>query len=195
MTSGPALGILELSSIARGIVAVDALVKRAEVSVLSAGPTTPGKYVIVFAGGEAEVHESICAAIEVADGMVIDSLELPSPDPSILPAIIAESTPPDSPIESLGVLELTGVAAAVRSLDAALKAANVRLVHLHLARGIGGKGYWLVSGALHDVEAAIEHGDAACLPIHRVGREIVPRPHADIGDRIDLFNPAQSRRF
>ena len=45
MTSGPALGILELSSIARGIVAVDALVKRAEVSVISAGPTTPGKYV------------------------------------------------------------------------------------------------------------------------------------------------------
>lgn len=176
---GPALGVLELSSIARGIVAVDALVKRAEVSVLSAGPVSPGKYVLVFAGGEAEVHESMQAASEVADGTTLDSIELPFPHPAILPALRGESGVAEAPTDTIGVLELSGVAATVRSLDAALKVADVRLVHLHAAQGIGGKGYWVVTGSLSDVEAAIETGDAACIPTHRVGREIVARPHSD----------------
>ena len=53
--SGPALGLLELESLARGVVVADALVKQAAVHIALAEPVTPGKYLLVFTGAEAEV--------------------------------------------------------------------------------------------------------------------------------------------
>ena len=50
------------------------------------------------------------------------------------------------------------------------------LVDLHLARGIGGKGYLVVSGALPDVEAALDAGAEAGGAEHLVGRELLANP-------------------
>ena len=54
----PALAVLEIASIARGLTVADALVKRAPVRILRADPITPGKYLLVFAGGEEEIEEA-----------------------------------------------------------------------------------------------------------------------------------------
>ena len=77
MKREPALAVLEVASIARGLTAVDAMVKRAVVRVLVADPLTPGKYLILVAGGEAEVEEALDAGRAVAGESELDVLLLP----------------------------------------------------------------------------------------------------------------------
>ena len=174
----PALAVIELATIARGIVVTDALVKRADVRLLRADPITPGKHLIVFAGGVADAEESFAAGLEVAGGDLLDQLFLPFAHPAIVPALDGVSPPPID--GALGVLEMRSVASTLLATDVALKTADVRLVALHLARGIDGKGYFVFSGTLDAVEAALEAADLAVDPASRAGREVVPRPHPNL---------------
>jgi microcompartment protein CcmL/EutN len=176
----PALAVLEVGSIARGVFVVDAMVKRAAVHLLRADPLTPGKYLIVICGSEAEVDEALGAGRAAAGETEIDVLLLPHVHDAILAAL--EGTLADEAgtrDAALGVLELGTVAATLGAADAALKAAHTALIALHLARGIGGKGYFALAGSQDAVEAALEAGDAAVEPSARAGREIIPRPHFD----------------
>ena len=178
MNGLPALGVLEVQTIARGLVVADALVKRAMVRLLRAIPVTPGKYVIVFAGGEAEVQESMRAGREMAGAQELDTLELPQAHPAIVPALDSVEPPPIT--GAIGVLEMATVAATLLACDTALKHAETTLCALHLARGIGGKGYFVLTGELHSVEASLDAGDAIVLPPLRIARELIARPHPDL---------------
>ncbi len=174
----PALAVLETRSIARGLFVCDALVKRAPVRMLMADPVTPGKMCIVFAGGVAEVEEALGAAREAAAAEELDWLLLPHCHEALVPALEGVEPPP---VEgSLGTLEMRTVAATLLAADAALKAADVDLVAIRLARGIDGKGYFVLTGTQDSVEAALDAGDDAVRPEHRAGRELVARPHPDV---------------
>ncbi len=179
MTDLPALAVLEVGSIARGLVCADALVKKAPVRMLRADPVTPGKYVLVFAGGVAEVEESLAAGREVAATEELDVLFLPHVHAAIVPALDGVRPPPLDGA-ALGVLEMRTVASTLLACDVALKAAETALVALHLARGVGGKGYFALAGTQDSVEASLEAGDAAVAPSLRAGREIIARPHPDV---------------
>ena len=54
----PALGLLELGGIARGMVAADAMVKKAPVELLGAHAVNPGKFVVLVAGGVEEGEQA-----------------------------------------------------------------------------------------------------------------------------------------
>ncbi|MEZ4406314.1 MAG: BMC domain-containing protein [Polyangiales bacterium] len=172
---GPALAVLETTSIARGYVALDAMAKRAPVTVLHAEPISPGKFWVAIAGGEAEVEEALAAGVERADAQRLDDVLLHYAHPAVLAAVAGgvRLAPPDG---SVGVLELSSIAAAVRAADAAMKCADVSLVDLHLARGVGGKGYLVIAGELADVEASLDAGRDAAGEANVVGRELMPRP-------------------
>src|SRR5207249_5075694 len=58
-----ALALLEVSSLARGVVVADAVAKRARIELLQCGPVSPGKYLVLFAGGVGEVDESFAAGV------------------------------------------------------------------------------------------------------------------------------------
>ena len=60
----PALGLLELSSIALGIRAGDAMVKKAPVRALVAGSVQPGKFLVLVDGDVASVEESMRAGLD-----------------------------------------------------------------------------------------------------------------------------------
>ena len=177
---GPALGLLELESLARGVVVADALVKRAAVTIALAEPVTPGKYLLVFTGPEAEVDESFRAGLEAGGPLVIDSLHLPHVTGIVATVMLGGA--PEKPAEgdAIGIVELHTVAAAIRAADVALKAANVRLTRLQLARGIGGKGWFMLAGEQHDVEAALEAAAASVATHLLVATELIQRPHADV---------------
>ncbi len=174
-TVGPALAIVELSSIARGYFVLDAMDKRAAVRVLHADPITPGRFFIALTGGEAELEEAVDAGVEAAGDSRIDHTFLAYAHPSLLAAVAegARRRPPDG---SVGVLELNALAATVRAADAALKCAEVTLVDLHLARGIGGRGVVVLTGDLADVEAALEAGAEAAGAGRLIGRELIANP-------------------
>jgi microcompartment protein CcmL/EutN len=177
MFDGPALGLLELCSIARGVRTVDAMVKKAPVRLVQAGSTHPGKYTILIRGGVDEVDEALGAGRLVAAESLIDEVFLPNPHDELL-AILAGPLNPE--LEAVAVLETFSVAATIRSADVCLKAAEVHAIRIGLARDLGGKGYFILTGALHDVEAAVDAGRAAIGDGLLAGCEIIANPHPDI---------------
>lgn len=179
---GPALGMLELGSIARGIVVCDALVKRSPVRILHAEPVSPGKYLVLFDGGEAEVEEAFLAGAEAAAAGLIDKLLLPKPHASVWEGLAASLARPE--LDSLLVVEVLSVAGTLLAADAALKAAEVRLFQLQLAKGIGGKGWFALSGPLDQVESAAEAATRALADGLCAGIEIIARPHGDLDGRV-----------
>ena len=58
-----ALGLLETNSIARGVIAGDAMLKAAEVTLLRAGAVCPGKYTVVIYGEVAAVAAAVHAEV------------------------------------------------------------------------------------------------------------------------------------
>jgi microcompartment protein CcmL/EutN len=181
--TGPALGLFELESLARGVVVADVLVKKAQVHLAIAEPTTPGKYLLVFSGPVAEVDEAFRAGEEAGGAMIIDRLFLPQVSPALV-SMLEGATASSDLEDSLGIMELHTVAATLLAVDTALKRAQVKLTHLQLARGIGGKGWFTIAGAQHDVEAALEGAAAAVQPSLLVATEFVRRPHADLRGRV-----------
>ena len=59
----PAIAMIELKSIAKGILATDALAKKAPVRILETHPICPGKYMILFAGEVGDVEEALKAGL------------------------------------------------------------------------------------------------------------------------------------
>lgn len=165
--ANPAIGLLEFSSIARGIVSGDAMVKRAPVATAYAGTVHPGRYLVLVAGDTASVEEALAAGREVGAGLVLDQVFLPDVHPSVVEAMTASGPERPDSGESLGIVETSTAAAVIDAADAGVKAANVVVGQLRLSDGLGGKGYVLFAGIVADIEAAVEAATA------RAGTQIV----------------------
>jgi microcompartment protein CcmL/EutN len=176
---GPALALIELSSIARGHRVADAMCKRAPVRLARADAVSPGKFVILVEGDVAAVDESFRVGTDVAGDRAVDTLFLPQPHPALWPALAGEARAGEG-VESLGIVETTTVAATVRAADAAVKAARVRVTEMQLGRGIGGKAFFTVTGSLAEVEAALDAGVGALDAARVHTTEIIPAPHTDL---------------
>lgn len=174
----PALGLLEVTSIARGVVVADALVKRAEVRLLLVRAVSPGKHLSLFTGGVEEVGEAMGAGRAAAGAALCDELLLPQVHEEVRLALSGERAPYAG--GALGIFETFSAAAALRAADSACKAAEVRLFELRLCDGLGGKGFFLLTGELDMVEAALLSGERATVPGLFLGRELIPRPHEDL---------------
>ena len=173
----PALGLIEVSSISRGMVVTDACVKKAEVRLIESRPISPGRYLTLFWGSVAEVEEAWREGIAVAESTRVDDLFLPGAHESLLESLVGLAGPMN--VDSLGIIETFSVASTLLSVDAACKAAQVRLLELRLATGLGGKSYFIVTGELHDVEAAVDSGTAIIAGSQLQRFEIIPQPAAD----------------
>lgn len=149
----PALALVDFSSIAIGIEAADAMVKRAQIDVIRTGTVQPGRYIVMIGGPVGEVEESLGAGREVGGSTVLDYVLLPQVHPEVVEAIVGGRVPEVT--DSLGVVETTTVSAAIHAADAGIKGAEVRLVEVRLADGLGGKGIVLYSGLVADVEVAV----------------------------------------
>ena len=178
----PALALLELDSIAAGIEAGDAMAKRAPIDVIRAGTVHPGKYLILVGGAVADVEEALDAGREVGASSVLDVVFLPNVHPELVAAIRGKRRPAAG--EALGVIETATVAAIIEAADAGLKGARVRLLELHLADDLGGKGYLLFDGPLADVEAAVEIGAGRIAGLPGLAQRVIPQLHAEMADNL-----------
>jgi microcompartment protein CcmL/EutN len=185
----PALALLEFSSIAAGIQAADAMVKRAPIDVIKAGTVQPGKYLVLIGGQVADVEESLAAGREVGAAAAVDFVFLPQVHAEVVEAIGGGRVPEAT--DALGVVETTTVAAAIHAADAGIKGAEVRLVEVRLADGLGGKGIVLFSGLVADVEAAVEIGVGVLeRPELLVRQVVIPQLHPEMWE-----NVADATRF
>src|SRR5882724_586296 len=72
---GPALGVLEIGSIARGVVVADAALKRAPAVLLSSRAVSGGKHLVMLEGGVAEVEEAMHAGALAAGDRLLDRVQ------------------------------------------------------------------------------------------------------------------------
>jgi len=134
----PAIAVVELVSIARGIITTDAMCKKAAVTLEESAVICPGKYLIIISGAVGPVEESYHRGLQAGGEAVVDKLFLPNAHEQLVPAMRATSRVED--VGALAVVETFAAASAVLAADASCRRAGVSLIELRLARGMCGKG-------------------------------------------------------
>lgn len=174
-----ALGMIETNSIPAGIEAGDSMMKAASVSLVTAQPVCAGKYIVIVSGDVAAVNASVAAGAETAGYVLVDSIVIPSVHGQVIEAMSACSD--IGAPEALGIIETFSLSSAVICADAAVKAADVRLIEVRLGRGLGGKSFVILTGDVASVKSAIE----AAKGLEEIqgmtaGTAVIPSPHPDI---------------
>jgi microcompartment protein CcmL/EutN len=154
MVKYPAIALIELSSIATGILCADAMIKRSPITVLKSGTVHNGKYLILIGGSIASVEESYTAGLTLAANDIIDHVILPDVHEQVHHAIFGKRLV--CVRDSIGIIETSSVAAIIKSTDAAIKGADIDIVEIRLADHLGGKSFSIVSGKVEDVQLAVE---------------------------------------
>lgn len=178
----PALALLEFSSVAAGIYAGDAMVKRAQLDVIHAGTVQPGRFLVLVGGSVAEVEEAVKAGKENSLDSLNDSIFLPGVHPDVVRALSGGRL--NQPIEALGIIETLSVPAAILAADKGIKGAQVSLIEVRLADGLNGKGLVFFSGLVSDVEAALELSTAGLQAGQLVRQVVIPQFHPEMSQTI-----------
>lgn len=184
---GPALGVLEIGTIARGVVVADAALKRAPAVLLSSRAVSGGKHLVMLEGGVAEVAEAMAAGVRVAGTTLLDRVELAMADDQVWPMLGAPVSPPDWSFEpgaeAVAILETRTVCAAIAAADAACKAAEVVVRDVRFAVDLAGKAYFTLTGTLDSIDAAADAARAAAGD-RLVGAEVIAQPSPDLRGRL-----------
>ena len=170
-----ALAALEFEEVATGLFATDALLKKAPISFVKTGTITRGRYLTLFGGSTASVEESFREGVFHGGGALLDQVFLPDVHPRLFVALGGGRREP-GPL-ALALLETPTVCAAILAAEVTLKGTGVDLLEIRIGdQGLGGKGIVLLSGELHEVEAAVEIAERRLGP-GRLAWKILPRPH------------------
>ncbi|MDR1491093.1 MAG: BMC domain-containing protein [Desulfovibrio sp.] len=183
MQAHTAVGMAEYTSIAAGMEAADAMVKTADVRPLFFKTICPGKYTAAVSGDVAAVEAALQAARLIKPSSLADWFVIPNIHRTVISAIAG--CQPIVERGSLGVIETYSVAAAIRAADAAVKAAEVTLMDVRMALGLGGKGYVLLLGDVAAVKASVNAGSAMAAESGLlVGTLVIARPAPAFFDQI-----------
>ena len=186
----PALALLEIASITRGIRVGDAMVKRAPVTALICGTAHPGKYLVLVEGDVASVEEAVEAGHEIAAETLLDQVFLPDPHPGVTASLRGARRRMSSEAsgeagEALGIVELRSAASLLAAADRGLKGAAVTLRELRLADDLGGKSYCLFQGPVAETEAAVELAlESLRDPSLLIEHAVIPRLHDEMDDNL-----------
>jgi microcompartment protein CcmL/EutN len=165
--------MLETSSIARGIEATDAMMKRASVNLLLTTIVPRGKYLVLVGGAVADVEAAASAGREVAGNTVLDYFFIQNVHPQLPPAIKGKVKV--DTLEAVGIIETKEVASAIYAGDAAVKAANVTLIEAR--NQPGAKGMVVLTGDVGAVRSAVAAGVAAVREGMLIAEVVIPFAH------------------
>ena len=179
-----AIALIEYKSIAIGVKAGDAMVKKAPIAMLKAGTVHRGKYLTLIGGSVASVEESFREGLDVGGVTVVDKVLLPDVHEQVLEAITGFRQKIEA--ESLGVIETSTISATVAAADAAVKGAAVTIIQIRLGDGLGGKAFTIVCGKVEDVETAVEIGTGAVSDRNiEMFTSVIPKLHFNMIQEID----------
>lgn len=166
-----ALAMIECNSIAVGIEAADFMIKAAQVDILMLKTICPGKFVVAVYGEVASTSAALDAGLASGKDAVVDHFLIPNVDHAVISAMSCA-------VESVrgaavGVIETFSAAASIYAADIAVKAADVDLVEVRVAMGLGGKAYCLLCGDVASVETAVAAGAATAAEKGLLVRKVV----------------------
>ncbi len=179
---GDAVAILELSGVASGYSALDRMLKHSPVAIVEANLVEPGKFLILYTGGVAEVEEAHQSILEFYSDDIIEELIIPFAHPSLIKGLQGKELHlSSSEYDCIGVIETNCIAATLISVDRSVKDCAVAIVGIRVAVALGGRAYFVVHGAQHDVEEALAVAQISASEHGGVRRkELIPRPHNDM---------------
>jgi microcompartment protein CcmL/EutN len=176
---GNAVGIIEFSSIAKGIEAADHMLKTADIKLLVSRTICPGKHMSMIGGDTAAVQSAIDAAEVLGEREVVDHFMIANLHPDVIPAV--EGTVQYGKMDALGVIESFSVASLIEAADMAAKTADVQLLEIRLAMAIGGKGFVTMTGEVAAVRNAVEAGAAKVGEKGLlVGKVVIANPRPEV---------------
>jgi microcompartment protein CcmL/EutN len=197
MKKYPAIALIEFSSIATGVIAGDAMVKKAPISTLKTGTVSRGKYLVLIGGSTASVEESFKEGLNVGASSVVDKVFLPDVHPQVLDAMLGDRK--KVIYESFGIIETTSIAATIEAADAGIKGAVVDIIEIRMGDAIGGKAFVMMNGKVEDVEAAVQIGmNAITNKALWRNKMIIPSLHREMAKQIDKstrFAAAEYRKI
>jgi microcompartment protein CcmL/EutN len=169
-------GCVEYRSVARGVLAEDAMLKKGRVELISALTLCPGKFIIMISGDVESVREAVEAGGSLDPEFAISGFVLPNLHPSVIPSLTG--TCAAVPEGAMAFVEGLDVCCTIAAADAAAKAAGVTLLETRIARGMGGKSIIWMCGRLAAVEVSAA---AACGVLADAGfllaSAVLPAPH------------------
>jgi microcompartment protein CcmL/EutN len=125
----------------------------------------------------------VASGTSAAHFSVIDSFVIPNLHEAVFPAI-AGSTKVEA-LEALGIIESFSVASLIEGADAAVKAANVRLIEIRLAMALGGKAFVTLTGNVAAVQSAVEAGaQVVGQKGMLVNKVVIPSPRPELLNEI-----------
>lgn len=151
-----AIAMIELNSIAKGVETADEMLKTADVALIMAQPICAGKYMVLVSGDVESVERASEAGKETAGEFMVDNFVIPNVHASVFPALTATTRIQE--IDSLAVIETFSVASAITAADAAVKAADVDIIEIRCATGLGGKSFLYLTGDVSSVNSAVDAG-------------------------------------
>lgn len=173
-----ALGMLELSSIGKGIETADIMIKASSIEIMFAKHVCIGKFLILISGDIGSVNESMAIGIENGDSKVIDSFIIPNIHEDILNGL-RKGYHYDK-VNALGTMEISSVSSGIMCLDIVLKSGFVKLIKLVIANSIGGKCYFLVTGDVSSVKEALNAGETGINSAKVLSKIVIPAPEEEL---------------
>lgn len=169
-----AIGLIETISIAGGIEAADAMVKKASVKLFLARPICPGKFIVLIGGDVEAVKSSLKVGREKAEHYLADSILISRVHEDVFlaleAAVVIENI---NGLRALGIIETFSVSSCILAADAAAKAGGVKLVEIRPAMGLGGKSYVTMLGDVSAVQSAIDAGRQKTEPEGMLVKSVV----------------------
>ncbi len=174
-----AIGLIEYSSIAKGIGSADEMLKAASVEMVISRTICSGKYMNMVAGDVQAVKQAIEAGERYGAESVIDNFIIPNVHPDVMPAMSGSTQLVK--LDALGIIESFSVASLVEAADACAKAADVKLIEIRLAMALGGKAFVTLTGNIGAVEAAIAAGvEVVSKAGMLVNKVVIPSPSKEL---------------
>lgn len=182
MQANISIGLIETTSIAKGVETLDAMCKAAGVKPETAVPISRGKFIIIISGPVGEVESALAKGAEIAGDTVAARHIIRNIHSGALAALNKKTK--SGKVEAVGMVETKEALPAVFAADAAAKAAFVHVTEVNTGKGIGGKGYFTVTGEVGAVRAAVSAGVKAIGEAAIVSRIVIPNAHAHVVEAI-----------
>ena len=183
MQANIAVGLIETSSIAKGVETLDAMCKAAGIKPEVHLAISKGKYIIAVSGPVGEVESAMSKGAETAGGTLVAKHIIRSIHAGALAALNKRVASPCA-LEAVGMVETKEALPALFAADAAAKAALVHVAEVNTGKGIGGKGYLTLTGSVGAVRTAVSAAVKAVGEDAVVSRIVIPNAHEHVGEAI-----------
>lgn len=178
-----AIGLVEVKNVSKGIKVTDEMLKSAGVFLIQSGAVCPGKFVTIVGGDLSSIQAAVERAAMVSEDALVDKFVIGSLGEKVFEAMCGTANTTER--KAFGIVETFTAASAILAADAAVKAANVSLIEVRVARGMGGKCFTTMTGEVADVKAAVEAGALiAAKEGVLIGTEVIANPHPELWEAV-----------